>query len=465
MRELPFSAEAESAALGAMMLEPYRVIPIAQNRMRISVDSFWIEKHKKIYAAILEVWGAGKGVDTVSVGECLVLAGALDQAGGRDALNDLVNTPVPVAHAEYHLDIVKQKEILRKEIAICREIEDEAFQAERGDQHIKTVPARFVGVLDVSEEEESNIQVMDRKIAQWEEAAKEGGKPAIGLDLPWALLTELLCGLEPGLTILAGRPSAGKTTLEDMISCWVARDRKAVLRVTLDSTRDELLSRAICRIAGVSLPKLKFGFAGKCERQMDAVRSARNVIADWPMFINDADRDWRMISSWIRTMAMKHEPALITLDYVQLVGAAEMGRHEWDANARTCYISGQLKKLSLDLRIPVLVLSQLSRAIEKDDREPKLSDLRDSGAIEQDAAKVIFVYKDAKRCEEMEEERLGATKHLRPIWVDVLKHKDGETGKIPMWMRPPYFRLDELAEGEGFYTLPNEKEGLYPDEK
>ena len=249
--------------------------------------------------------------------------------------------------------------------------------------------------------------------------------------LPWETLTELLCGLEPGLTLLAARPSRGKTTMEDQVALWTAAKGLKVGRITLDSTREELLQRAMCRKAGVSLPKLKWGYAGRS--QLAAVREAKDLLQDYGMMFDDTSREIRQICTRARAWKMRHGLDLLTVDYVQLIDASEMGYRASDANARVGYVSKTLKGLALELRVPVLALSQLNRAVEKEGREPQLSDLRDSGSLEQDAAKVLFTAK-ARKVEEF--------KQLRPVWVDVAKNQDGETGKLEFWLYPHYFRFE-----------------------
>lgn len=249
-----------------------------------------------------------------------------------------------------------------------------------------------------------------------------------------------MSGFEIGLTVLAGRPSAGKTTMEDQACTYLAMSGKAVARCTLDSSRDELLERAICRTAGVSMPKLKFGFARK--DQLANAEDAAIKLDQAPIFINDWDRDIAGICAYARAMKRRYNIVLFTVDYIQLIEAAEMGNAEWNTTARVTYVSRKLKALSFELKIPVLVLSQLSRAVEKEDREPQMSDLRDSGAIEQDAAKIIFLYVHAKKKQEMEDEEALATKHKRPVIVNVMKHKNGQTGALPFWLYPPYFNFE-----------------------
>ena len=438
----PFDDEAEAAALGALLLECQRIVPIAQ-RLGVTPATFFSPSHSIVYQAILGVVEEGRMADVLTVGEWLTRNEKMGLAGGPAALDQLVDKCATVEHAGFYLDIIRQKEILRDLVQFCRETERESYQVDRGDTLVSQTADKISALVErETPQEETNGALMQKSIDRWHDA-KEGIAPAIGLTLPWENLTELLCGLEPGLTILAGRPSMGKTTLEDCICTQLASEGITVGRVSLDSSRQALLDRAMCRKAGVSLPKLKFGYA--TEAQLAQCEEARKTLETYPMHINDRDTDINVIAPWARMMVARYNMKLLTIDYLQIVMASTMGRQQWDAVARVTYVSGTLKRLGFELGIPILALSQLSRANTKDGkpRAPQLSDLRDSGAIEQDAEKVAFVYRDEKLCKEMEENEPGSTKHLRPSWVDCLKHKDGETGKIAFWMRPPYFRFDE----------------------
>jgi replicative DNA helicase len=155
-------------------------------------------------------------------------------------------------------------------------------------------------------------------------------------------------------------------------------------------------------------------------------------------------------------MKLKHNIGLVTLDYVQLVEASELGRMSGDDRVRTGLVSRRLKKLALELRIPVVMLSQLSRSGDQREGRPRLTDLRDSGCLEQDASKVMMLYKDEEKAEAMDGENPEATKHKRPIWVDLQKHKNGECGRMEFWMFPPYFRMERAAPGFGDDRLPDE---------
>lgn len=456
-RIMPNSQEAEVGVLGAMILDADRVVPVAQ-RAGVGPDSFYLPARTKICQAIYELSSAGVGIDLVTVEDKLRVSKMLDAVGGRLALEKLVLQTPTAEHAEFYLDIVRQTKVLRDIVHGSRETEGECYGTQSGDAVAAAACERFLAIAESGPKETvSNIEVMGQSLRAWQDAF-EKKEPAIGLQLPWEKLTELLCGLELGMTIIAGRPSMGKTTLEDCICCFLGEQKIATGRVTLDASRKELLERAIARKAGVSLPKMKFGHSG--DNQRAKAEEAAYILADYPMWINDRDRDIRTICAWARMMKRRHDIQLLTVDFAQLVRASEMGRSEWDRVARVTYVSERLKGLSFELGIPVVVLSQLNRVSAKEKRNPELSDLRDSGALEQDATKVMFVYRDEKRAQEMEEANPGATKHKRPMWCDVVKHKDGETGRIPFWMRPPYFRFDECDEQFSDYEAGDNDDGL-----
>lgn len=443
-REPPASDEVERGALGAMLLDPLKLIPAAQARYGLSEDSFHVPANRVVMGAIRTLFEGGRPVDSLTVTDLLTQRGDLEKIGGMVAVANLIDACPTAEHGEWYFNLVRSKHQLRRVVDTAHWIEQSALEAEaNGDAIIAQATEKMARLAVCLTEDETNADVMARSLQGWTDAA-DGKGAAIGMTLPWETLTRCMCGLEPGVTIVAGRPSAGKTTLEDQIAVHCARKYGPVLRVTLDSTRKQLLERAMCRGGGVSLPKLKFGFGRKS--QIAACAAEADALAQLPMVIDDRSTDISAICAAARAMKAKQGLVLLTVDYIQLVQASEMGRSGWDEVARVTYVSTKFKALAYELGIPALVLSQLSRAGETEGRPPQLTDLRSSGAIEQDANKVILLSVDAKTRKAMEEEEPGATKHKRPLIIDVAKHKDGETGRLGFWMYPPYFRF-EPAQG------------------
>lgn len=437
----PCDEAAERAAIGCALLDGYAVVSRAQTEFRLKPESWFVPACRVTAEALFAMASEGRSIDTLTVAARLGVGGKLEGVGGEAFLAGCVEAAVTPAHAGGYLDLVRQGWVRRCAIGVAREVEAEAFGTENGDALLAGMADRILGVVEPLERTVKTAELVSGLELRWRDA-REKRKPAIGVTLPWQSLTELMCGLEPGVTIVAGRPSAGKTTFEDQVALWAAGQDAPVpvARVSCDSTREELLARAMCRRAGVSLPKLKFGHAG--ERDLGAVHAAREWLEKLPFWIEDRIFDVRAIRSWFRMMRARYGIGLATVDYIQQVNAEEMGREQWNTVARVTHVSREMKHLAMEMKMPVVLLSQLSREVEKENRAPQLSDLRDSGAIEQDAEKVVFVYRDAKKCKEMDERSPGATKHKRAVWVDVVKHKNGQTGKIPFWLYPPYFRFE-----------------------
>lgn len=435
--------EAEKALLGCLLIDAMRLMPVCE-RHGICAEWFTGDEHTKVFDAIRGVAGGKHGLDAV---DTLRVASWMREQKSVPAdrvtllIDDLANAAPVVAHGEYYADQVKTSWKLRMARSVMNSALEAIDRQQEADSWLTNLAAVLQGVLvrGAAADEVNNAEVMADLQRQWRDAAA-GKKKAIGIEYPWPELTAITCGLEPGVTILAGRPSQGKTTIEDQVAIHAAKRGIGVGRITLDSSAEELLARAICREAGVSLPKLKFGYAGESNHQ--SVEEARAVLAPLPVWINDRDRELRGICAQIRAWHHKHKIGLVTIDFIQLIAVSEMGRSQWDANTRVSFVSTALKALSLELKVPFLVLSQLNRAVEKEGRDPDLSDLRDSGSLEQDAHKVIFVRKDAKVCKEMDTKETDATKHKRPSWIDVMKNKGGECGNLPFVMYPPYFRFE-----------------------
>ena len=426
--------DVERACIGAMLLDAPRVVPFARNRMRLEPAAWPTWECKKIVETIYTMIAEAKVVDVLTVHEKLGVEDA-ERIGGFPFLNGCLDAVITDAHAEYYLDLLRQKYILRKIKDTCQAIESDTVISERGDTLLKEIPERFSAIIDEAIKEKSNKEVLNELLDDWKKAKEGGEHLERKIITPWKTLNDAIGMVDAGLIVIAGRPSQGKTTVEDCLSICMAERGKKVGRVTLDMTKKMLLARSVCRLAGVSLPKLAYGHAG--ESQIQQVKDAIQEIIALPMFINDSDRHLDGICTWARMMKIRHGLDLLTIDYVQQIQTKS--ERNWNENQIITAITQKLKALSFELGIPVILLSQLSREVEKNERKPKLSDLRGSGSLEQDATVVMFVYKDDEQAESKE------TKFKRPMWLDVQKHQNGECGAIPMWFYPHYFRFDETT--------------------
>jgi replicative DNA helicase len=419
-----------------MLLDPLRILAVAR-LAGVTPDSFYVAGHRMLAAAIWDMAAKGDAaVDAVTVQAKLRSAGV---EGVERLVEGCIDAAFSVEHGPSYLENVRNYSLLRSVADVASGIARDAYEKEDGLALVRTAPALFFDLLPRPRDERNNEEVMQAALQAWRDA-KGGKKPAIGLNTPWGKLTTMICGWEPGLTVVGGRPSAGKTTFEDQVACDILQTTgRMVARFTLDSSRDELLQRMLCRMAGVSLPKMKFGFSR--ESQLASVEQAIARAKDWPNTIDDHSRNLQEILTQARYLKARYDIAAVTVDYIQQIRTPELGREANDPVQRVAHVSGALKQLALDLNIPVVALAQLSRRVEAEGRDPQMSDLRDSGALEQDAHKIIMLVKDTAKAEAMDEARREATKHKRPVKCAVVKQKNGATGEIPMWLFPPYFRF------------------------
>lgn len=455
----PYSEEAERASLGALLVDSLRLMPIVR-RMGLTGEAWYTPALRIVAEAALAIDEKQRMVDVVTVQEWLRTKGNLDQAGGPLFVSGLIDACPTAAHGEYYLDIVGEKWLLRKQIQACRLHEQSCHEGtENAQALVARGQAAFAELIGRDPREKSNREIMDESLQLWRDL-KAGKQEAAGLPTPWPKLTKLSCGLEPGLTVVAGRPGAGKSTLEGLLCDYLSIRGMHTARVTLDMTRQDLLDRLVAKHAGVSLKKLKAGFAREDQLAQAAAAIERLDDSEFPMHINDRDRELKRICAWARMMKQRYDIAILTVDFIQKVEVAGM-RDAYDQTRKTTVVTDRLKALSFELGIPVIGLSQLSREGEKAQRDPRLTDLRDSGSIEQDASKVWMLYPDQLRVKEMEELEAGSSDRNRPICLEQQKAQNAGHGTLYFWFRCSYFRLDSTD--SDFREIQETKDENLPD--
>lgn len=436
-RKQPQAAEAEHAVLGSLVLEADSMVPLARLAMGLKHECFYEPHIRRAVECIFEMFDSRMPIDILTVTQRL----GDDQS--RAMIMQAVDSTPSTANAQFYMELVRQKHLAREAIRIARNIEDEAYTAENPDALLAKAPQMFVDIMaGVPKQEVSNEQRLEKSVATWRElkARRDRGEFNVlrGLPTPFPCMDTWTSGWMPGLIMLAGRPSAGKTTMEDHIVMKLLNDGMPVARVALDMSPDIVLERTACRLAKVSFPKLNKGWAS--ERQIADVEAATKTLKKLPMHINHLDRDVRSVCTWARNMHRRHGIKMLTVDFVQLLNYENPGKF-LDRNSEVAKISGMLKNLALELNIPVILLSQMSRSSEKENRRPQLSDLRDSGTLEQDASVVLFVYKDAKN----PETQINEYAVRRNVWVDCLKNQNGETSRQTFYFYAHYFLFEEAG--------------------
>ncbi len=444
----PYSEEAEKGVLGSVLLDSVRVMDICIEH-QLDEESFYAPVHRTVFEAMLGLHGQSRVIDVLTVSEHLRDAGQLDRVGGVSALNQFIDSTPTAAHAEYYIDIVYQKHLLRRIINCARVAETECYGAvDSADQLLGAVEQAF---LDINEQRQGTV-------IPWSTAVKETmshvdtiletGKGVTGLSTGFENLDRITMGLRAGeMIVLAARPSMGKTSLAMNIAENVALGKldpdgktHPVGIFSLEMSYDALAMRMLCSHAGVPSQKIQRGYVSKVDHGR-LVQTA-SVLNKAPIFLDDTGGlDVLELRARARRMWKKHDVELIVIDYLQLMHSKEYARQ--GRQIETSQISGNIKAMAKELRIPILVLSQLSRAPEQRDKtgRPKLSDLRDSGAIEQDAD-VVFMLRRPCRYpdDDQHEDKLLAI-------VDVAKHRNGPTGEVQLNFEEEYTRFRDRARG------------------
>ena len=425
----PQNLEAEISLLGAILTDKEALLKIADT---VFPEDFYKEGYKIIYETMLDLYNKREPIDILSLGNRLEEIGKLESVGGRSTLMNLANSVPSYAHIVHYAEIVHKKATLRRLITAGNEINKLGFNEEeeldtvldRAEKEIFGVSQNF---LKQSFQPLRNI--LTDAFDRIDELHREKGKLR-GVPTGFPDLDNLLAGLQKSdLIILAARPSVGKTSLALDIARQVAVRAKVPVGIfSLEMSKEELADRLICAEAGVSLWKMRTGKLSERSDDDDfpKIGQAMGMLSDAPIFIDDAaSANIMQIRIKARRLQAEHGLGLIMIDYLQLMES----RTKTDNRVQEISeISRSLKGIARELNVPVLALSQLSRAVEMQNGPaiPKLAHLRESGSIEQDADVVLFIYRKAADRKYKLEDIPPDERHLAEIHI--AKHRNGPTG-------------------------------------
>lgn len=443
MRVPPQSLESERALLGAMLLKPEVIHDVSDV---IKPESFYAEKHRIIYEAMRELSERGEPIDILSLSERLTDKGTLERAGGRAYLAELAGSaPAPGNYAHY-ADLVSRKHIMRSLIDASYEITEEAYNEANDVVHVLDEAEKkimSIGNASAAHKFEHLSETFGDVVDFIDSISKKSDGP-LGVPTGFRDLDNLLSGLHPSdLVILAARPSVGKSSLALDITRHAAVEHGIPvgffsLEMSAEQLRDRLLS-AESNINSWDLRTKKLTDSDHYAQIRDAVARLSKA----PIYIDDKPAN-NILAMRAVARRLKREVGigLIVVDYLQLMAPTSTKVSDSMVQQVT-EISRSLKQLARELEVPVLALSQLSRAVEQRGGKPRLSDLRDSGSIEQDADVVMFIHRDDKANPESD----------RPNVVEILveKHRNGPTGKIDLYFdrkRTTYLPMDKSGYGE-----------------
>lgn len=421
-----YSMEGEAAVLGSMILDG-RCIDTAI--AILPPDAFFTPENQTIYDALVDARTGGAEIDMVLLRDHLKKSGKLQEVGGAQYLIRLCESVPTTANLKYYADIVKEKFISRELIQKANDIKE---IAESPDDTGTKIDAMQEIVLALNTKPQGiGITHVKEHLPDAYEGLEEA--PSIGLSTGYRLLDYQLQGLNAGdLIIPAGRPSMGKTSLALNIAANVAQKGGGVVFYTLEMTKTQLTQRLICSEARVSMQGAKQQILSRDD--LDKLTAAGNVIHEWPLFISQqiSLTPEKLLAS-LRTLRRQHQIDLVIVDYLQLMAEPTVKESR---NQQITSLSRKLKGIALGEEIPVMVLSQLSRQPEaRTNKRPLLSDLRDSGSIEQDADVVLFLYRQAYY-------NLDADDTTEVI---IAKNRNGPTGKIELMFHPEYVSFENKA--------------------
>jgi replicative DNA helicase len=433
----PQSLEAEVSVLGGVLLENE-----ALNRVLevVNEGDFYREAHRQIFSALLHLYERNEPADLITLSEVLKKRGALEEVGGIEYLNFLVNSVPTAANIAYYAKIIKEKSILRKLINRATEIINLGF-GDAGDVDESLDRAERL-IFEISEDRvrPSFFPIKDIIKASFKtiENLYEKKQLITGVPTGFTKLDDLTSGLQPSdLIIVAGRPSMGKTALALNITQHAAiEDGIPSAIFSLEMSKEQLALRLLCSEAKVDAHRLRGGFLS--ETDWPKLTRAAGSLSEAPIFIDDTPGltvlEMRAKS---RRLKAEHNLGLVVVDYLQLMrGRANSETREQEISD----ISRSLKALAKELRLPVIALSQLNRKVEdRGDRRPQLADLRESGAIEQDADVIIFLYRDEVY------NRSEDNPHKGKAEIIVGKQRNGPTDKFELAFLDKYTCFENLS--------------------
>jgi len=424
LRIPPQNIDAEKAILGSIMLRPGAIHEINDT---INPDSFYASKHAQIFKMMLELSSKGEPIDILSMSHKLGEKGLLDQIGGSSYLSELTNSVPASTNIKYYGDLVNKKNILRKIIEAGDHISELGFQEEVED---------VFDILDQAEKKMMGINsnssshvfrsLKDSLPEAWERLEKlhENKGELRGIPTGFNDLDQYLSGLQKSdLVILAARPSMGKTTLAlDIARQAALKQGTPTVIFSLEMSTQQLVDRMLAAESKVNAWNLRTGKLST-ENEFSKIRDSLDRLSKAPIFVDDmAGNSIIRMRSVCRRIRAEHGLGLIIVDYLQLMSTSK--NYDNMVNQVT-EISRSLKALAKEFNVPVLALSQLSRAVESRGGRPRLSDLRDSGSIEQDADVVMFIHREDKGKDESERTNIAE--------ILIEKHRNGPVGKINLY--------------------------------
>ena len=437
---VPYSAEAEASVLGSVLFDPQQITIVAENL--INPDFFYIGANKAVYSAMLKLFSQGKPIDAVTLKQQLVQDGSFETIGGMSYIIELAEVVPTTANLEYYIKIVQDKSYLRRLIAACGKITKNCVE-EAGETE-KIMDSAEQAIFDImqhrSEKGLTKVGALIPEAMNHIQLLSQKNEAVTGISTGLKDLDIILSGLhDSDLVLIAARPAMGKSSLALNIGQYAAvHEHIPTAYFTLEMSGEQVVTRMLCSEALVDSNRVKTGNLDRYD--WEKLFNATKEMMDAPFFIDDkANATINEIRSKCKRLKLKENLGLVIIDYLQLMeGGGKKNSRQEEVSA----ISRGLKILAKELDVPVIALSQLSRGVEsRTDKRPNLSDLRESGAIEQDADIVMFIHRETD-----DEEKQNQAEIL------IRKHRNGSTGTVNVCWLGQYTRFCNLEkqQNDGF---------------
>ena len=435
-RTPPNDVAAEQSVLGAMLLSKDAIADVVE---LVREGDFYRPAHQIIYGTILDLYGRGEPADAVTVAADLTRLGEIARVGGAPYLHTLVSMVPTAANAGYYGRIVREQAVLRRLVEAGTRIVQMGYAGQGDvDEMVDRAQAEVYDVTDrrTSEDYAPLRDLMDDALNEFEAFSNRGGE-MVGVPTGFADLDSLTNGLHPGqLIIVAARPAIGKSTLGvDIARSASIRNGLTSVIFSLEMSRNEIVMRLLSAEAQVPLHHMRAGTMSDAD--WNKLAAKMGSVSEAPLFIDDSPNMTLMeIRAKCRRLKQRHDLRLVVVDYLQLMTS---GKRVESRQQEVSEFSRSLKLLAKELGVPVIAISQLNRGPEQRvDKKPMLSDLRESGSLEQDADMVILLHREDAY--EPESPRAGEADFL------IAKHRNGPTGKVTVAFQGHYSRFVDMAQ-------------------
>jgi len=443
----PYSQEAEQSVLGALMLDNRAWDKVAD---RVASEDFYRADHRLIFQVIQQLVERQKPLDVLTITDALQSSDELDKAGGEVYLYQLAKNTPSAANITAYADIVRERSVLRQLIATGTDIAESAFNPEgREIKDLLDSAERWVfSIAEQGNRSEGPVEIgalLAKTTDRIDSLFHSGGK-ITGLSTGFKDFDDMTSGLHEGeLIIVAGRPSMGKTVLGlNMAEHAAIKGKNAVLVFSMEMPGESLVMRMISSLGSIEQHKVRTGKLN--DNDWPRITSAIEMLSDTKLYIDDTPALTPIeVRARARRLAREHGGlSLIVIDYLQLMQVSGMKENR---AVEVSEISRSLKALAKELNVPVIALSQLNRGLEsRTDKRPVMSDLRESGSIEQDADLIAFIYRDAVYNEDTPEKNKAE--------IIIAKQRNGPIGKIHLTFQGQYTRFDNYAPEEAVQGMP-----------